>query len=387
MKRVLLIGLIVLLAVTGFWGAASLEFNRQPEVVQASLVVLPPPDADFARVLGPAPLEFPRDFGPHPAYQTEWWYYTGNLDAPDGSHFGFQLTFFRRGLDSPARLVERSSPWAAGQIYLAHFALTDVGANRFRSFERIERGAAGLAGASADPGYRVWLDDWRIEQVGSDRYRLQARQGELSLDLTLVDRKGPVLQGDRGYSQKSPGAGNASYYFSQTRLLTTGQVEADGKRFEVSGVSWMDHEFSTSALSKGQVGWDWFALQLNNGTEVMVYRIRRADATADPFSSGLFVAADGASRPLDVAAVKIEALGEWKSPHSGGAYPAGWRLRVPEAGLDLEIQPWIPDQENHLSFTYWEGAVKLTGTAGGTPVAGNGYVELTGYAGSLAGQY
>ncbi|HVN56254.1 MAG TPA: lipocalin-like domain-containing protein [Anaerolineaceae bacterium] len=387
MKRCFLIGLIFLLAAAGFWIAAAVEFNRHPEVVQASLVVLPPPDADFARVLGPAPLEFPRDFGPHPAYQTEWWYYTGNLDSKDGRHFGFQLTFFRRGLAGPARLFERSSPWAAGQIYLAHFALTDVGANRFQSFERIERGAAGLAGAGIDPAYRVWLDDWRVEQAGSDSYRLQARQGEISLDLTLVDRKGLALQGDHGYSQKGPEAGNASYYFSQTRLLTTGQVESDGKRFEVSGVSWMDHEFSTSMLSKGQVGWDWFALQLSNGTEVMVYCLRRADGTTDSFSSGLFIAADSASRPLDLATVKIEMLDKWKSPHSGGVYPAGWRLQVPEAGLDLEIQPWIPDQENHLSFTYWEGAVKLSGSAGGAPVTGNGYVELTGYAGSLAGQF
>ena len=387
MKRWHWIGLIVLLAAAGIWGVLASIFNRQPDGVQARLVVLPPPDANFTRAIGPMPLEFPRDFGPHPDYQTEWWYYTGNLETADGSHFGYQLTFFRRALVSPTELVERGSPWAADQIYLAHFALTDVAANRFQSFERFERGAAGLAGAGVDPAYHVWLDDWRVEQVGSDRYRLRAAQGDLSLDLTLVDQKGPVLQGDRGYSQKGPEPGNASIYFSQTRLITTGQIQSRGERFEVSGASWMDHEFSTSALSKGQVGWDWFALQLSDETEVMVYRIRRADGSTDPFSSGVFIAADGATRPLDVAAVQIEALGSWKSPHSGGVYPSGWRIQAPSAGLDLEIQPLIPDQENHLSFTYWEGAVKISGSSGGAPVAGFGYVELTGEAGSLAGQF
>jgi predicted secreted hydrolase len=345
-----------------------------------------PAPAGFARAEGPRPLRFPEDHGAHPDFQTEWWYYTGNLESEAGRHFGYQLTFFRRALLPPAERPERASAWAAGQIYLAHFTLTDVAAGRFQAFERYARGAVGLAGAQSPP-YRVWLQDWSVEQVEPDLYRLHAAQGDIRLDLLLTDRKGPVLQGEHGYSRKGLQPGNASIYSSQTRLEAKGTIQTPGGSFQVSGLSWMDHEYSTSALSSGQVGWDWFALQLDNRYELMVFHLRRKDGQVDPFSSGALIAPDGSVQVLNRDEFTIEALGSWQSPHTGAKYPAGWRVSVPEAGLEVEIVPYLADQELNVSYSYWEGAVQIRGQHGGQAVSGNGYVELTGYAGSIAGEF
>ena len=343
--------------------------------------------AGFARADGPRPLTFPADLGAHPDFQTEWWYYTGNLDAKDGRHFGFQLTIFRRALLPPGKVTPRASDWTADQVYLAQFALTDVNSNRFTSYERYERGGAGLAGAQVDPWLRVWLDDWTIAQTGANSFRLRAAQAGIGIDLTLNDLQGTVLEGDRGYSRKGPAPGNASYYFSQPRLATSGTVTVDGKATPATGLTWMDHEFSTSELPAGIAGWDWFALQLSDGSDLMVYRLRRQDGTADPYSSGMLIAADGSAHPLSLADFSIDAQATWTSAYSKAKYPSRWRIRVPSVGLSLEVTPWISDQEHHLSTVYWEGAVKFQGTAAGKPVSGNGYVELTGYAGSLGGRF
>ena len=344
-----------------------------------------PSSADFTHATGPRPLAFPQDFGPHPDFETEWWYYTGNLQTEDGRHFGYQLTFFRRAVMPALDWSPRPSDWATNQVYLAHFTLTDVSAQKFQAFEHFERGAAGLAGATVQPEFQVWLHNWSVQQTGPDRYRLQARENEIAIDLELVDRKGPVLQGDRGYSQKGPQAGNASLYFSQTHLESKGVVTTGGSTYPVSGISWMDREISTSALSKGQVGWDWFALQLDDGTELMVYSLRRADGSVDPFSSGLFIDANGKARRLAREDFQINPGGAWTSPHSGGKYPDRWTVRVPSLDLDLQVQPLLADQELNVSFIYWEGAVQLSGTRAGKAVNGYGYVELTGYAKSMEG--
>jgi predicted secreted hydrolase len=359
--------------------------HGEPEV-QAQLVAIGDEATGFARAQGPRPLQFPADHGPHPDYQTEWWYYTGNLENSDGRHFGYQLTFFRRALVPPAQRQDRSSNWATDQVYMAHFALTDVAGRRHQAFERFARGAAGLAGAQAAP-YRVWLEDWSVEEVEPNVVHLRAAQEDLALDMLLRDSKGPVLQGDGGYSQKGPEPGNASYYYSQTRLETWGTVQVGDTLHQVDGLSWMDHEFSTSALGPDQVGWDWFALQLDDGSELMVFQIRKVDGSVDPFSSGTLVAPDGSTRHLSHKDFEIGVGATWRSPRSGATYPARWTVEVPAADLTLEIEPYLADQELNVSYTYWEGAVRISGEHIGTPVSGNGYVEMTGYADSMQGQF
>lgn len=391
MKRLLIVLLIVLIAAlaVAFW-------PRQPGELRASLVAqAAPADATgFARAQPGRPLTFPLDHGPHDDYQTEWWYYTGNLVSETGERFGYQLTFFRRALTPPDQRAERASDWAAEQVYMAHFALTDVNSNRHVSFEKLGRGAGGVAGAQADP-FRVWLEDWSVTgeaASGGQPYRkapesLKAAAGDIALNLRLIDTKGPALQGDRGYSQKGPEPGNASYYYSLTRIDTAGTVTVGGKTHQVSGYSWMDHEYSTSALGPEQTGWDWFSIQLDNDTELMVFQLRRSDGSIDAFSSGALIAPDGATTPLGPDDFSLAVTDTWRSPRSGGEYPSGWRLQVPRAQLDLTITPHIKDQEMQVSYVYWEGAVRVEGTAAGQRVTGNGYVELTGYAGTMQGQF
>ena len=379
--------LILLLAAGLLALLPGLLARRGQPGVQARLAAPTPADlSGFARVEGPRPLAFPADHGPHPEYQTEWWYYTGNLDAEDGRHFGYQLTFFRRALLPPSQFPDRASGWATDQVYMAHFALTDVSGGEHTAFERLARGAAGLAGAQADP-YQVWLEDWRVELDPSGAYRLRAAQDGLSIDLLLKDEKGPILQGDRGYSRKGAGQGDASYYYSLTRLASAGSVEVAGRRYAVTGLSWMDHEFSTSYLSRDQVGWDWFSVQLDNGSELMLFQLRRADGSLDPASSGTLVARDGATTHLSQQDFTVQVQDHWKSPHSGAVYPSRWAVTIPGAGLTLEIEPYLADQEMNVSYAYWEGAVRIRGQQDGQPVAGSGYVELTGYAGSMGGEF
>jgi predicted secreted hydrolase len=342
--------------------------------------------AGFSRASGPTTLEFPTDFGPHPDYQTEWWYYTGNLETADRRHFGYQLTFFRRALLTPGERQTRSSEWAVDQVYMAHFALTDTAVGQHHAFERFARGSAGIAGAQAEP-YQVWLQDWRVEEIEDNQYRLTARQDGLTLELIMIDQKGPILNGVQGYSQKGPDPGNASYYYSQTRLQTEGNIRVDDKLFLVSGLSWKDHEYSTSALSDGQVGWDWYSIQLDDLSELMVYRLRRADGTIDPYSSGTMIAADGSVRHLSRHDFELEVLDNWISPHTGAAYPVQWLLRLPAEAIELEITARLADQEVNLSYAYWEGAVSIHGSKDGHSVRGAGYMELSGYAGSMSGEF
>ncbi|HZD58424.1 MAG TPA: lipocalin-like domain-containing protein [Anaerolineales bacterium] len=352
----------------------------------------------FEKADGPRVLRFPADQGPHPDFQTEWWYYTGNLETTDGRHFGYQLTFFRRALTPEGDLPRRGSDWATNQVYMAHFALTDVGAGRFYSHELLARGAANLAGAQSR-SYRVWLYNWQVKQEGENKYKLQAAQAGVAIDLDLTDAKGPVLQGDHGYSQKGPAPGDASYYISQTRLVSEGTVEVENELFRVSGLSWMDHEFSTSALASDQVGWDWFSIQLGatkgqsktgdsgEPIDLMVYQIRKANGSIDPYSSGTLIYPDGSTRHLDKKDFEITSLDTWQSPRTKAKYPSRWTVKIPSARLDLQIDPYLADQELNVSYDYWEGAVKISGEYNGQPVRGNGYVELTGYAASMAGEF
>lgn len=325
-------------------------------------------------------FDFPTDYGPHPGFKTEWWYYTGNLEAQGGEHFGYQFTIFRFALTPPdTTLSSRTSAWATNQLFMAHFALTDVEGEQFFAFERFSRGAAGLAGAQADP-YRIWLEDWSVESPNASfPMHLRAKQEEVAIDLTLDAALPAVLQGEGGLDQKGPEPGNASYYYSFPRLQTEGTITVRGETFAVQGLSWKDHEWSTSALGEDQVGWDWFSLQLDNGQSLMYYQLRRRDGTPSPFTSGVLIEPDGSTRPLDTGDVTLDVLDTWTSPR-GGTYPARWQMRVHPAEITLTITPYLPDQELDVSVRYWEGAVRLEGTVTGMTVSGSGYVELTGYA-------
>ena len=351
------------------------------------LTTLPGQIESFQRAGAIRQFTFPQDHGPHPEFQTEWWYYTGNLEDGNGQRYGYQLTFFRRSLTSDRLSAPRQSAWGTNQVYLAHFALTDIHQNKFAAFEKLNRGAMGFAGAEGLPNYQVWLDNWSVKQVSNSTFHLQASQAGWSIELDLEDLKGPVLQGDRGLSQKGPEPGNASFYYSQTRLKTSGFITINNTSTRVDGSSWMDHEFSTSALSSNQVGWDWFALQLNDGSEMMVYQIRDQDGKTDPFSMGSFIDKNGAITPLNTGDFSITAQKTWHSSKSGADYPAQWQISVPSIGLSLSVKPLVKDQELRLSFTYWEGAVQLSGTHGNQPVLGFGYTELTGYAHSMRGLF
>jgi predicted secreted hydrolase len=385
MKRSLLILGLIAAATTAFLlfrpSTAAVTTNAALE----SLLIDDGRSAGFARALTPGAIEFPRDLGPHDDFQTEWWYYTGNLEGADGRLFGYQFTIFRRALTPDAAPVDDASPWRSNQVYLAHFALSDIANGDFYAYERFSRGAAGLAGAQASP-YRVWLEDWQVAEIGPGRTRIQAVADEVALDIVLTETLPPVLHGDRGLSVKGAEPGNASYYYSIVRQQVSGSVTVRGERVPVTGLSWKDHEYSTSALSPGAVGWDWFSLQLDNGTGLMFFQIRRDDGTLEPASSGSFILADGAVRHLERADWELEVLDTWTSAASGAVYPAGWRIAIPAIGLELRGAPLMANQELNLTTVYWEGAVEFRGTLNGAPVTARGYIEMTGYAGSMDGR-
>jgi len=342
-----------------------------------------PAGEGFRRATSARRFVFPRDHGSHPGFRTEWWYFTGNLETKEGRRFGYQLTFFRLAL-TPAP-VARPSRWGANEVFMAHFAVTDVAGKRFSWRERFGRAALGLAGAGGKP-LRVTLDDWSATESAENPWimRLAAAGEDAAIDLDVRSIKPVVLNGERGVSRKGSAPGNASYYYSLPRLATSGTIRAGGETFRVAGLSWLDREWSTSALESGQVGWDWFALQLDDGRDVMFYRLRRRDGSVDPWSGGTLVAADGDGRHLGGDEVRVEALGWWQSPESGIRYPSRWRLLVPGENLDLEIVPRLDRQELLASVRYWEGAVAVRGRGEGSP-GGSGYVELTGYGAEGAG--
>lgn len=346
-------------------------------VLAALLAIAAAQAKPFARARPGEALVFPRDHFAHPAFKTEWWYFTGNLAAKDGEPFGYQLTFFRNAVGDGPRETPRASAWAADELLMAHFGLTDVAGGAHRSFEFLSRPAPGVAGIEADP-FRIGVRDWTMVREGEGAYRLRAAAEGLAIDLSARATKPRVLQGDRGYSRKGRDPGNASYYVSFTRMETRGTVRARGKEFPVAGISWMDHEYSTSALDADQAGWDWFALHLDDGRDVMIYQLRRRDGAKGEFSSGTIVGKDGAKRALAAKDFTLTPGETWRSPRTGAAYPISWRISVPDAGIEATVRAAIPNQEMGTGIAYWEGAVTLTGSH-----AGRGYLEMTGYVGSL----
>jgi predicted secreted hydrolase len=348
----------------------------------------------FAQVLGPRTFEFPRDHGAHPDYRQEWWYVTGNLDAANGERFGFELTFFRfalapapkevSGPAASAGLTPQASPggesrWRTREIYMAHFAVTDVARGRFRFSQKLSRGAVGLAGAEMPP-LHVWVDDWSLAAVSSDDVRWRLRAAEKGYELTLDAQAllQPVLNGDQGFSRKSGEPGAASYYYSIPRVAVHGQLLRDGKPLDVHGLAWVDREWGSGPLDRG---WDWFALQLGDGSSLMFYALRSDDGRRDPNSAGTWTSPTGQSRKLSSDEVQIEVLDHWTNPR-GDRYPSRWRVRVPSAGVDVDVRPALQNQELTTSTRYWEGAVDVTAAsaAAGQKPDGRGYVELVGYA-------
>lgn len=365
--------------------------------VRLAVLLATLPAGDLSVVLGDDPstpsfqpatagyrYEFPKDHGSHPAFRTEWWYYTGHLQTKDGRTFGFELTFFRRAIP-PDEVKTQPSQWSVSQLYLAHFAVSDIAGRRFHFSEKLSRAGLGKAGAE-ESHLHVWIDDWRAEASadGTGSHTLFARGGALALALTLQPTKPLVIHGQDGISRKGAGAGQASHYYSFTRLATVGSLSINGERFDVTGTSWMDHEFGSADLGEDLVGWDWFGIQLDDQTELMLYRLRRQDGTAAPVSSGTVIDREGRGHHLSLADLTLEPLSHWTSPTSQARYPQRWRLTVPSRQLSLELVPRMSGQElvtkRSTQVTYWEGAVDATGTSQGRPVRGEGYMELTGYA-------
>jgi predicted secreted hydrolase len=342
--------------------------------------------AEWRHVTGPPELVFPRDHGAHPEYRTEWWYLTGLVDGGSGQRYGFQLTFFRQGL-APGAPRPDESPLRARQVLAAHLAVADIGSGRFVHAERLRRADGGLAGFATD-NLELWLDDWSLARLEDGTMTARARDIETAAGVTLELRptRALVRHGDDGYSQKGSEPGNASAYFSWTRLAVRGELELSGRKLAVSGAAWFDHEWGTSQLGEGVAGWDWFSLRLDDGRDLMLYRLRREDGSVDPFSAGTVAGADGQATRLHADDFTIEPTGSWTSPSSGASYPSGWRLRVPDHGIDLTVRPLIENAEvdgsRSTGVVYWEGPVAASGSA-----KGEGYVELTGYADSLEGRF
>jgi predicted secreted hydrolase len=355
--------------------------SRTPEPVRAEFdvgeLLSASADPRFVRATEPREFVFPDDHGPHPDFQTEWWYFTGTLADESGGEYGYQLTFFRRALALEAPKLD--SNWASSEFCMAHFTLSSAREQRFEARERFERNALGLAGATSKP-WRVWLRDWHVEgELDGGDVRLVARDGGLALDLVLRATRPVLLQGERGLSRKGAEPGNASYYYSIPRLDSRGTLAFDGRSVAVSGESWFDREWSTSALEKGQVGWDWFALRFDDGSDLMLYVMRRDDGSIDTFSSGCFSKPGSAPRRLAPDEFTIVATSNWTSPTSSATYPSTWRLTIPSLALECELEPLVRNCELGLSVRYWEGAVRANGTHDGTRVSGRGFVELTGY--------
>lgn len=367
--------LIILIMLVGLFGCEreAPDYHSTSEV-SVSARMGSQPDPGFKRVLAPREFHFPEDHGPHPDYATEWWYFTGNVENQEGEELGYQITLFRVGLK--AGLPSKDSEWRSHQVFMGHLAVSDLSERKHHSEERFSRMNLGLAGARSTP-LKVWLGEWSING-GHDKglfpIRLTAQGENIAIDLRLTSKgKFPVLQGDRGFSRKGYGQGNASYYYSYTRLMTEGEIRIGERTERVRGNSWFDREWSSSALASDQAGWDWLALQLDDGRDLMFYRMRDHQGKAQIFSNGVLVDKLGQSVKLNLKNTNLVPTDYW--PNSEGVrYPIAWQLEVPEHQLSISIRAAFEDQEMDHSVRYWEGVVKVSGTQSGV-----GYLEMSGY--------
>ncbi|MGI8481506.1 MAG: lipocalin-like domain-containing protein [Chthoniobacterales bacterium] len=327
--------------------------------------------------------EFPREHHSHRDFKTEWWYLTGNVFDAEGNHLGYELTFFRQGIRPPADHSPNASRFIVDDLKFAHFAVTDVTKQQFHYEQKTSRGAFGEAGF--DDGKRLaWIDNWTLSLNGDDAFDLVADMGGKTMHLHLHAKKPPAVHGENGVSLKATGEGHASHYYSMSRLETTGEFFAHGNNQPLRGESWFDHEWATNQLGAGEVGWNWLCVQWNDGTELMLYQMRREDGSVDPSSSGSWVAADGGVTHLYAADFMMTPTRWWKSDASGARYPIAWRVNIPSRAINFDIAAVVDKQELALGpITYWEGAIDAHGTRDGTPLKGHGYLELTGYASPL----
>jgi len=360
----------------------TLILTLAPLAMGLFLVSHPYPGSEgFLQAVKPRVFSFPKDHGDHPGFRTEWWYYTGNLETAERRPFGFQLTFFRAQL-KPVPFVSESK-WRSNQLYFAHFTISDIRAQEFLVAEKAGRGAVGIGGVSFH-GHRtrLFLHGWEVA-IEAKTHHLCAASDQFAIDLRLTPEKPPILHGDEGLSRKGDKEGQASYYYSLTRMSTQGILTVGGQDFKVSGASWMDHEFSSNVLSEDQVGWDWMGLQLSDGRELMLYVLRRKDGSVEPSSSGTLIQKDGTPVHLPQEAFVIQPQDYWKSPQTHGRYPSSWEVEVFPYEISLSILPHMKEQElvteHSTQVTYWEGGVGVTGMVSGQEVTGSGYVELTGY--------
>ncbi len=325
-------------------------------------------------------FSFPRDHASHPEYRIEWWYYRGNLETEDGKRIGYQLTFFRTGIVNRPLVASR---WAVRDLYIAHFAITDIEREKFHWFERINRAGIGWAGAEAN-AYRVWNEDWQARLDAGD-HLIEAAEENFKLELRLTPEKKEIAHGENGVSRKGPSAENTSHYYSIARFRAQGRVMIEGRSFDVTGASWMDHEFGTNFFESEQKGWDWFSIQLDDGRELMLFRIRQADGSIDPRSSGTLIEKNGSAIHIRFDEFQLTPVSVWRSEASGAQYPVEWKLEAPRFDLSLRIRAALNDQElittESAGVTYWEGSVAVDGAG----AQGRGYLEMTGYTGQSIG--
>jgi predicted secreted hydrolase len=330
-------------------------------------------------------FQFPRDHGQHPEHKIEWWYFTGNLQTAQGRRFGYQLTFFRIGV---VARPEVESPWALRDVWMAHLAISDIKGEKYHHAERLNRAGPGVAGATVE---RVWNEDWQCLVRGTGAFELSAADRGVVLRLSLTDERAPVIHGEDGISQKGSTAGNASHYYSHTHLATKGEVTVGGETFPVTGMSWMDHEFGTSFLEKGQQGWDWFSGRFDDGSALMLFQLRSSGDGGADSGAGTLILPDGQSFSLRQGEFRLKPGPVWKSAETGGAYPIEWELEVPAQQIQLKCRAAMPAQEFRGRATpglnYWEGAVDYSGTRAGKRVKGSGYLEMTGYGGQAMARW
>lgn len=390
MKKVWTISVLIMAIAVGaglwLWVEESSEISASVSVAEA---MGGGNNEGYLRVTAPREFVFPDDHGPHPGYRTEWWYYTGNLFTNEGRQFGYQFTIFRNQLnppDSGETGTAYGSDWNTDQLYLGHFAISDVENSNHVFDERYSRGAAGLAGAQTEP-FKIWLEDWKITRLNPQKSDdknfpvniLAEMEGGSAIDIEVTPAKPLTLQGEEGFDKKGPEEGNASYYLSFTRMDTEGTITLNGKSFQVRGQSWMDHEWSTSALGEGQEGWDWFSIQLSNGYDLMYYQLRNTDGSVSTFTTGSLIDPEGNKTVINTEDVSLEVLDRWESPHSKADYPSQWILEIPGEDIRLELGTLFDDQEMDVSVRYYEGTLSVNGMMKGQDIDGNGFIEMTGY--------
>ena len=328
---------------------------------------------------------FPRDHGIHPGFKTEWWYFTGNVATTEGRRFGYQLTFFRQGIRPPAERAGTTSRFIVDDLKFGHFALSDLSAGRFYKFQRESRGAFGEAGF-ADGSRLAWLENWTFKTQSDGSWHIEATETDARISFAVRAVKPWAIHGERGISEKADGEGHASHYYSGTRLATEGSISVAGRTYAVSGTSWFDHEWASNQLTPEQLGWNWFSLHFDDGSELMLYQMRRRDGGIDPNSSGTFIAADGSTQHLRRDDYQLTPLAWWQSTDTGGRYPVSWRIEIPSLQFRAELTTPFEKQEMVLTpVTYWEGTVDVRGERRGRKIKGEGYLEMTGYAGALVG--